>query len=175
MPASNTGTGPQATAVNLGSRESPGSQSMTGNGSRPVQGAKLRGSRRNRSAQFHQPDRSERAGEPGSSGSATDAEAGGSLLQQRLRHQGSYLNLVPEYTPRGPQATHRRNGFGSCSRLFDRHHGHVLGVTSDLGLLVLDESAIRAIQATRFQPATDASGNPVDWEGVVNVLFQLAG
>ena len=26
-----------------------------------------------------------------------------------------------------------------------------------------------------FKPATDDSGNPVDWEGVVNVAFQLAG
>jgi TonB family protein len=51
---------------------------------------------------------------------------------------------------------------------------HVLGVTSDLGH-GLGESAIRAVQATRFQPATDASGNPVDWEGIVNVAFQLAG
>jgi TonB family protein len=51
---------------------------------------------------------------------------------------------------------------------------HVLGVASDLGH-GLGESAIRAVQATRFQPATDASGNPVDWEGIVNVAFQLAG
>jgi TonB family protein len=51
---------------------------------------------------------------------------------------------------------------------------HVLGVTSDLGH-GLGESAIRAVQSTRFSPATDASGNPVDWEGVVNVAFQLAG
>jgi TonB family protein len=50
----------------------------------------------------------------------------------------------------------------------------VLGVTSDLGY-GLGDSAIRAIQATRFKPATDDSGNPVDWEGVVNVAFQLAG
>ena len=50
----------------------------------------------------------------------------------------------------------------------------VLGVISDLGH-GLGDSAIRAVQATRFQPATDASGNPVDWEGVVNVAFQLAG
>jgi TonB family protein len=50
----------------------------------------------------------------------------------------------------------------------------VLGVTSDLGH-GLGESAIRAVQATRFQPATDASGNPVDWVGIVNVVFQLAG
>ena len=39
----------------------------------------------------------------------------------------------------------------------------------------LAEEAIRAVQSTRFQPATDAAGNPVDWEGVVNVAFQLAG
>ena len=50
----------------------------------------------------------------------------------------------------------------------------VIGVTSDLGH-GLGESAIRAVQATRFQPATDASGHPIDWEGVVNVAFQLAG
>ena len=50
----------------------------------------------------------------------------------------------------------------------------VLGVTSDLGH-GLGDSAVRAVQATRFQPATDDSGNPIDWEGVVNVAFQLAG
>jgi protein TonB len=31
------------------------------------------------------------------------------------------------------------------------------------------------VQATRFQPALDATGHPVDWEGTVNVAFQLAG
>ena len=51
---------------------------------------------------------------------------------------------------------------------------HVLGVTSDLGY-GLGQSAIHAVEGTRFQPATDASGRPVDWEGVVNVAFQLAG
>jgi hypothetical protein len=50
----------------------------------------------------------------------------------------------------------------------------VIGVTSDLGH-GLGESAIRAVQATRFQPAIDASGHPIDWDGVVNVAFQLAG
>ena len=50
----------------------------------------------------------------------------------------------------------------------------VLGVTSDLGH-GLGDSAVRAVEATRFKPATDDSGNPVDWEGVVNVAFQLAG
>jgi TonB family protein len=51
---------------------------------------------------------------------------------------------------------------------------HVVGVTSDLGH-GLGDSAIHAVEATRFQPATDAAGRPVDWEGIVNVAFQLAG
>ncbi len=50
----------------------------------------------------------------------------------------------------------------------------VLGVTSDLGH-GLGESAVRAVEGTRFKPATDDSGSPVEWEGVVNVAFQLAG
>ena len=49
----------------------------------------------------------------------------------------------------------------------------VLGVTSDLGH-GLGQSAVRAVQATRFQPALDPSGKPIDWDGVVNVAFQLA-
>jgi protein TonB len=50
----------------------------------------------------------------------------------------------------------------------------VIGVTSPLGH-GLDESAVRAVQSTRFKPALDASGNPVPWEGIVSVSFQLAG
>ena len=49
----------------------------------------------------------------------------------------------------------------------------VLGVTNGLGH-GLDESAIRAVQATRFRPAVDANGGPMDWEGVVNISFQMA-
>jgi periplasmic protein TonB len=50
----------------------------------------------------------------------------------------------------------------------------VIAVTRGLGH-GLDESAKRAIQGTRFTPALDPSGHPVDWEGVVNVNFQMAG
>jgi TonB family protein len=38
----------------------------------------------------------------------------------------------------------------------------------------LDESARRAIMGTSFEPATDGNGHPVAWDGVVNVVFQLA-
>jgi periplasmic protein TonB len=50
----------------------------------------------------------------------------------------------------------------------------ILGVTNSLGH-GLDESAKRAVLATKFEPATDASGHPITWDGVVNVAFQLAG
>jgi TonB family protein len=50
----------------------------------------------------------------------------------------------------------------------------VISITRGLGH-GLDESAKRAIQGTRFTPAIDTTGHPVDWEGVVNVNFQMAG
>ncbi len=49
----------------------------------------------------------------------------------------------------------------------------VLGVTSGLGH-GLDEAAVRAAQGIRFKPAADATGEPIDWEGVVSISFQMA-
>jgi TonB family protein len=50
----------------------------------------------------------------------------------------------------------------------------VLGVTRGLGH-GLDESAKRAIMATKCEPATASAGRPITWDGVVLVAFQLAG
>jgi protein TonB len=49
----------------------------------------------------------------------------------------------------------------------------VLGVVQGLGH-GLDQSAIEAAKATKFRPAVDANGVPMDWEGVVLVKFQLS-
>jgi periplasmic protein TonB len=49
----------------------------------------------------------------------------------------------------------------------------IVGVVAGLGH-GLDQSAVTAAQGIRFKPATDASGNPVDWEGPVNIIFQIA-
>ena len=49
----------------------------------------------------------------------------------------------------------------------------VLGVTSGLGH-GLDEAAVHAAQGIRFKPAADATGEPIDWEGVVSISFQMA-
>jgi TonB family protein len=170
MPASNTGTGPRATAVNLGSG-SPGSQSMSGNGTRPVQGVKL--GVPGGTGPLNSTSRSAAVGPvnlgqaapppmPKPAAAATASKAPKVLFKPR-----------PEYTPEAIKL--RIEGTVSVRlRVSASGAVQVLGVTSDLGH-GLGESAIRAVQATRFQPATDASGNPVDWEGIVNVAFQLAG
>ena len=49
----------------------------------------------------------------------------------------------------------------------------VLGVVNGLGH-GLDQAAITAAEGTRFKPALDATGNPVPWEGVVTVKFQMS-
>ena len=49
----------------------------------------------------------------------------------------------------------------------------VIAVTSGLGY-GLDQAAMTAVQGTRFKPAIDSQGNPIDWDGVVNISFQLA-
>jgi len=170
MPASNTGAGPAATSVRLGSG-SASSQNMAGRDNGPaVQGVKL--------------------GVAGGTGplNSTGRVAGPVNLGQN--------QPPPMPKPTGPQAVAVRTGpkvifkprpeyTAEATRLHIegvvsvRIHVsaagtvQVLGVTSDLGH-GLGESAVRAIQATRFQPAIDASGHPTDWDGVVNVAFQLA-
>jgi len=49
----------------------------------------------------------------------------------------------------------------------------VLGVVHGLGH-GLDEAAVTATQGTRFKPALDGAGHPMDWEGVVLVSFQMS-
>jgi len=79
----------------------------------------------------------------------------------------------PEYTA-DARAQHIEGTVTVSLRVSSTGAVTVLGVTNGLGH-GLDESARRAVEATRFQPATDSTGHPVDWEGRVNVVFQLAG
>jgi TonB family protein len=167
MPSSNTGSGPHTVSLGSGS---PNSQSMTGNGARPVQGVKL--------------------GVTGGTGplNSTGKLAGPVNLGQAVpppmpkptapSGQSAKAPKVlfkpkPEYTAEAIKL-HIEGTVSVRLRVSSTGAVQVLGVSSDLGH-GLGDSAIRAVQATRFQPATDAAGNPVDWEGVVNVAFQLAG
>jgi len=169
MPASNTGSGPRATSVQLGSG-SPNSQNMAGNGAHAVQGVKL--------------------GVTGGTGpmNSTGRVAGPVNLGQTQQPQIAKPVVAAAAVSKAPKVLFKPRPEYTAEAIKLRIEGtvsvrlrvsangnvQVLGVTSDLGH-GLGDSAIRAVQATRFSPATDASGNPVDWEGVVNVAFQLAG
>ena len=78
----------------------------------------------------------------------------------------------PDYTPEA-RALHLEGTISVRLHVAASGAVTVIGVGNGLGH-GLDESARRAVQSTRFQPAVDASGNPVEWDGVVNVVFQMA-
>jgi protein TonB len=170
MPASNNGAGAPSTVVNLGSG-SPTGQNMKGSGPVAVAGIKL--------------------GVPGGTGpmNAQGRVAGpvnlgqntpppmpkpAGLASPTAKSPPKVLfKPKPEYTAEAKQL-HIEGNVTIKIRVSSSGSVQVLGVTSDLGH-GLGDSAVRAVQATRFKPATDDSGNPIDWEGVVNVAFQLAG
>jgi protein TonB len=172
MPASNNGLGANSQVVNLGSG-SAGSQNMNGrsNAAGAVVGVKLgvAGS----------------TGAPNSSGRTPGVvNLGQNAPPPMPKPQGptsaSAKNAPkvlfkprPEYTAEAIKL-HIEGVVSVRLRVSSSGTVQVLGVTSDLGH-GLGDSAIRAVQATRFQPATDASGHPTDWEGIVNIAFQLAG
>ncbi|WP_348268955.1 TonB family protein [Edaphobacter paludis] len=173
MPASNSGAGPAAKSVTLGSG-SPGSQDLNGrdNASRAVRGVHLgvansNGPMNSRSREAAGPVNLGRVAPPPAAPSSAPTSA----------HAGSAPKVL--YKPR-PQYTaeaikeHIEGTVSVRLRVSSSGAVQVLGVTRDLGY-GLGESAVRAVEGTRFSPATDASGRPVDWEGVVNVAFQLAG
>lgn len=169
MPASNTGGGPPASRVNLGSG-SAGSSALAGNGTRGVQGVRL--------------------GVPGGTGpnNATGRVAGPVNLGVAVPPAGTrsapppsamartgpkvVYKPRPEYTAEA-RAMHLEGTVSVRLRVSSAGSVQVLGVMSGLGH-GLDQAAEAAVRGTRFQPALDASGHPIDWEGVVNVAFQLA-
>jgi protein TonB len=171
MPASNNGMGAQSRVVNLGSG-SAASQNMNGrdNAANAVKGVKL--------------------GVTGGTGpmNAPGHVAGPVNLGQNapppMPHPSAPVASVghapkvlfkprPEYTEEA-RKLHIEGVVSVRLRVSSTGAVQVLGVTSDLGY-GLGAAAIRAVEGTRFLPAADASGRSIDWEGVVNVAFQLAG
>jgi protein TonB len=173
MPASNSGAGPAAKAVTLGSG-SAGSRDMNGrdNAGNAVRGVRLGVAGSNGPMNSH----SREAGTPVNLGRVAPPPAGPSSTPAYAR-SGSAPKVLFKPRPQYTAEAIKEHVEGTVSvRLRVSASGtvHVLGVTRDLGY-GLGESAVHAVEGTRFSPATDASGRPVDWEGVVNVAFQLAG
>jgi TonB family protein len=167
MPASNNGAGAPSTVVNLGSG-SPNSQNMKGNGPVAVAGiphgvvggtGPLNSTSKVVSLGQNTPPPMPKPTGP----TSVTGKSGPKVL----------FKPKPEYTAEAKQL-HIEGNVTVRIRVSSSGTVQVLGVTSDLGH-GLGDSAVRAVEATRFKPATDDSGNPVDWEGIVNVSFQLAG
>jgi TonB family protein len=172
MPASNSGTGPAAKAVTLGSG-SAGSQNMNGrdNAANAVRGVKLGVANgtgpMNSTGRVAAPvNIGQLAAAPAPRSAAPSTERAGAAPKVLFKPR-------PQYTAEAIKL-HIEGTVSVRLRVSSSGSVHVLGVTRDLGH-GLGESAVHAVEGTRFSPATDASGRPVDWEGVVNVAFQLAG
>jgi protein TonB len=170
MRASNSGEGPSATRVNLGSGQPNGS--LSGTGSRTIAGVRL--------------------GVPGGVPGGTGNGNGGHVAQVSLGQTASpsspsSLNLRPTKTSQAPQVVYKPRPVYTQEATALKIEGvvsvrihigpssavTVLGITRGLGH-GLDESAVRAVQGTRFRPAVDENGAPIDWEGIVNISFQMA-
>jgi protein TonB len=167
MNAGNTGHGPPATKVTLGNG-SPDSTSIKGNGVIAAVGLPH--------------------GVPGGTGTGKVPTGQQVNLGQNTppptpkavvvtTAPGKAVKVIskpkPEYTAEARQM-HIEGVVTIHIRVLTNGSVEVIGVTKPLGY-GLDDSAKRAIMATKFEPATDASGNPIAWEGNVNVTFQLAG
>lgn len=173
MNAGNTGNGPRATRVNLGNGN-PNGTDINGNGTgRPVAGVKM--------------------GCIGCTGPLNSTNYSNAPKQVQLQvaqaapparqpevHTAPTVATPPKVTYKPTPAytaearsLHLEGNVSVRIRVTASGAVEVLSVTRGLGH-GLDQAAVQAIQGTRFQPAKDATGRPIDWEGVVNVNFQLS-
>lgn len=172
MNTANTGAGPRSAVVNLGSG-SPGGQTLAGNGPRAVQGVAL--GRTNGTGPLNSTGRNP----------ATAGQVNLGMVQQPTMPRPAALAITPartgpkvlfkprpDYTPEA-RALHLEGTVSVRLHVSAAGAVTVIGIGNGLGH-GLDESARRAVQSTRFQPAVDSTGQPTDWDGVVNVVFQMA-
>lgn len=170
MPPGNTGNGPHASKVDMGSG-SKYSQNLAGgdNASRPVVGVKL--------------------GTPGGTGPLTSTNFANKPVQLQVQTQARPTNTPqvqqvakgnppkltykpePVYTEEA-KAIHLEGVVTVHITVTATGAVQVLGVTKGLGH-GLDQQALRAAQGMKFIPATDANGHSVDWTGDVKVTFQM--
>jgi TonB family protein len=168
MNAANTGNGPRASTVVLGNG-SPGSTTIKGNGVVAVAG--IPHGVPNGTGTGHVP-----GGQQVSLGQAPPPPAPKQAAVADVRGNPSPTLIFkpkPDYPEEARQA-HIEGVITVHIRVLPTGQVEVLGLANKLGH-GLDEAAMRAAEATKFRPATDASGHPVLWDGYVQIAFQLAG
>ncbi|GAC1417412.1 MAG: hypothetical protein NVSMB62_08060 [Acidobacteriaceae bacterium] len=170
MPSSNTGMG-SPSKVNLAGSGQPNG-SMSGTGSRGVQGVKLGVTGGtgplNSTGRVAGPVNMAMNTPPPAPKVQAEASSGPKHTSPKVIYKPK-----PEYTEEAKQM-HLEGTVTVHIHVLPSGAVQVVGVTNGLGH-GLDESARRAVLATKFEPATDASGRPVEWDGFVNIAFQLAG
>jgi len=167
MNSQNTGAGPAATSVHLGNG-SPNSTATTGNGVQAVRGLTSGAAGGTGTAPGVASSVRLGAAPPPPAQKAATAATAAQHPSPRVIYKPK-----PEYTAEAIQM-HLEGTVSIHIHVLPDGSVQVVGVTSGLGH-GLDESAKRAILATKFEPATDASGHPIVWDGTVNITFQLAG
>ncbi|HZQ42404.1 MAG TPA: TonB family protein [Acidobacteriaceae bacterium] len=168
MNKGNTGNGPHAVSVSMGSGSPDGRMGGHDNAVRAVSGSAF--------------------GVPGGTGHARPAGPVQVAIQTQMQPaqvarpqvQQSSLASAPKVTYKPTpvyteeaKAMHLEGNVSLRIRVTASGAVQVLGVVHGLGH-GLDQSAIQATEATRFKPALDTSGRAIDWEGVVLVNFQMS-
>lgn len=183
-------TGPAVSPVNMGAAGMPGmNRSNTGNGPRAVTVAMGSGSPNGRMGgrdNAVQPVAGLGTGVPGGTGHGHAGPVAVAITPQVRqepvvrRVETSTLASAPKVTykptpvyTQEAKAMHLEGNVSLRIRVTASGAVQVLGVVHGLGH-GLDQSAIQATEATRFKPALNNSGEPVDWEGVVLVNFQMS-
>jgi TonB family protein len=168
MPAGNTGLGPPS-KIAIGGSGSPNGQ-MGGRDNAP------------------QPIRGISTGVPGGTGPLSAKPVGAIAIAkgptppaiQQAQVSTGPAKSAPKviYKPK-PEYTEEARSLHLEGTVYVKIHVTATGAVSVIGVQSglghgLDQAAVRAVQAMRFQPAI-ANGQPTDWDGVVNINFQLAG
>jgi TonB family protein len=168
MPAGNTGLGPPS-KIAIGGSGSPNGQ-MGGRDNAP------------------QPIRGISTGVPGGTGPLSAKPVGAIAIAkgptppaiQQAQVSSGPAKSAPKviYKPK-PEYTEEARSLHLEGTVYVKIHVSATGAVSVIGVQSglghgLDQAAVRAVQAMRFQPAI-ANGQPTDWDGVVNINFQLAG
>jgi TonB family protein len=183
-------TGPAVSAVNMGSAGMPGmDKSNTGNGPRAVSinmGSGAPNGKMGGKANAPTAIAGLGTGVTGGTGRGPAGPVAVSIQPQQQQQQAvrqvvqSTMASAPKVTYKPTpvyteeaKAMHLEGNVSLRIRVTASGSVQVLGVVHGLGH-GLDQSAIQATEATRFKPALDNSGRAIDWEGVVLVNFQMS-
>jgi TonB family protein len=168
MPAGNTGLGPASKIAIAGSGSPNGSMGGRDNAPQPIKGIST--------------------GVSGGTGPMSARPVGAIAIAQNTTPpaiaQQQISTAPPKSAPKllfkpKPEYTEEARNLHLEGTVYVKIHVAASGTVSVVGVQSglghgLDQAAVHAVQGMRFQPAM-ANGQPTDWDGVVNINFQLAG